>query len=333
MKRNVMTGEKRICSLILAAGKGTRMKSAMAKVLHQVFFRPMLHHVLDAVAAVPNMAKILVVVGFQRQQVADAVADFGVSLVDQDEQRGTGHAVLCAAEALRRIGTTVLIICGDVPLIRPETIQGLVRDHQSRKPALTVLTTRMADPSNYGRIVSGHDGHCLSIVEERDASAEEKKICTVNAGIYCAEITPLLEALSKIGCDNDQGELYLTDAVKILNQQGQQVHVYEAGSPGEVLGVNSRLELAEAHKTMQLQRNQALMAAGVTLLDPGSITIAPGVLIGRDTCIEANVHISGKTRIGCGCLIGTSSVLQDCQVEDRCLIPPLSLLHNCRVPA
>ena len=250
-----MTTEKHITALVLAAGLGTRMKSSRAKVLHEVLSKPMILHVMDTIKTL-DIDHTYVVVGHQKAKVAALMSGYKASCVIQEEQLGTGHAVLCAENELRKIGGTVLILSGDVPLIRPETLQKMLAGHLQNKPALTLMTTMLDDPSNYGRIVRNNLGELLGIIEEKDATDDQKKIREINAGIYCAETPFLFEALQKVGTDNKQGEMYLTDIVKIAIDYGLQVDTFSRASSEEVLGINSRSELDRANKYLKQLKNK-----------------------------------------------------------------------------
>ena len=246
-----------VSALILAAGLGTRMKSTKAKVLHKVLFEPMIHHVVQTVHSV-GFDNIFVVVGHQKEEVMAVLEDFQISFAVQEEQLGTGHAVLCAEDQLQAIGGTVMILCGDVPLISKDSIQQMLTAHHDTKPALTIMTTELEDPANYGRILRNEHGQLQAIIEEKDASAEQRKINEVNAGIYCAEVPFLFDALSRVGSDNSQGEIYLTDIVKIAIDMGQRVEIFGSASAEEVLGINSTVELAAANKYLQAKQNNKL---------------------------------------------------------------------------
>ncbi len=319
-----------VSSLILAAGKGTRMKSDLAKVLHEVFYVPMIYHVLDAVNTL-SVDRTVVVVGHQKDRVEDSLQDYSVSFVEQREQLGTGHAVMCAREQLLKKPGTVLILCGDIPLIKPQTLSKMLEKHHATSFPLTVMTTKLEDPTNYGRIVCDSDGKVLRIVEEKDASPQEKMINEINAGIYCADTKFLFEALDQVGSDNSQGEIYLTDIVDIANKSGHLVNAFVAQEPLEVLGVNSRIELALAHKSMQQNRNEELMASGVTLIDPDSTYVRMQVSIENDTVIHPGVHISGDTKIGKHCIIEPYTQIIDCCIGDNVTIGPFCHLINCRL--
>ncbi len=320
-----------IVALVLAAGKGTRMKSAQAKVLHEVFFRPIIHHVLLAVqeAAIERCA---VIVGHQRQAVLAALADFAVTPVVQEEQLGTGHAVLCAETACAQ-ADEVLILCGDTPLVQAATLRAMIAAHRKQQATLTLMTTLLDRPFGYGRILSNDQGQLVGIVEEKDATAEERAIREINAGIYLVERRFLFEALRQVGTDNSQGEVYLTDIVAIANRQGHSVHRFVHPQAIDVLGVNSRIELAQAQATLQNRRNQQLMLAGVTLYAPDSALVAPDCSIGQDTIIDGGCRISGGTRIGAACRIGSGAVLHGCILGDEVTVGANSVLDRCAVPA
>ena len=250
-----MTTEKQVSALVLAAGLGTRMKSSRAKVLHEVLSKPMILHVMNTIKAL-NLDQTYVVVGHQREKVAELISEYKADCIIQEQQLGTGHAVLCAEKELHSIGGNVLILSGDVPLIRAATLQTMLADHAQNKPALTLMTTMLEDPTNYGRIMRNSQGGILGIVEEKDATAEQREIKEINAGIYCVDVGFLFKALKKVGTDNKQGEVYLTDIVKIAIDVGLQVDTFSGASSEEVLGINSRKELAEANRYLQHRINK-----------------------------------------------------------------------------
>ncbi|MCJ7602890.1 MAG: NTP transferase domain-containing protein [Desulfobulbaceae bacterium] len=323
--------EQNVSALILAAGKGTRMKSAHAKVMHEVFFKPMIHHVLDALAPL-HIHKTVVVTGHQAEKVEQSCAGYDVVFARQHEQLGTGHAVLAADSALSSADTdVVMILCGDTPLIRAETLQAMLREHLSGMHKLTVMTTVVEDPTNYGRIILSNSGHVQAIVEEKDASPEQKMINEINAGIYCVEKNFLFTALKSVGTDNKQGEVYLTDVIAIAHSSGRQVQRFFCRQAEEALGVNSRYELSLAHATLQRRFLRRLMDQGVTCILPETITISGEVKIGRDTIISPNVSISGKTAIGDNCRVAPFSCLVDCQLGDNVSIGEFSYLNGITV--
>jgi len=320
-----------ICAVILAAGEGTRMKSGKAKVLHELFFKPMLHHVLDTVIQT-EIDHINIVVRHQRRQVLNSLSAYNFSPVLQEEQLGTGHAVLCAEDACASTDL-VMILCGDTPLIRPETLQAMLRQHQERGGILTLLTTLLDEPFGYGRIISDAEGHVLEIVEQKDATPEQRTINEINAGIYLVDAGFLFTALKKVGTDNSQGEVYLTDIVAIANKQGHHVHKFVHAPAIDVLGVNSRVELARAHAELQMRHNRQIMLSGVTMYGPETIVVAPDSAIGQDSVLQAGVQVTGSSTTGRGVHLETGTVLHHCKLGDNCVIGAHSVLHNCTIDA
>ena len=320
-----------ITAIILAAGKGTRMKSARAKVLHEVFFQPMLHHVLNAVHAA-GIDRCAVIVGHQRKDVVRTLDNSSVLSVLQEAQLGTGHAVLCAEETCRQTDL-VLILCGDTPLIQAATLRAIIAEHQRTRPALTLMTTRLDQPFGYGRIISNGQGMVQAIVEEKDASDRQRAIHEINAGIYLAERDFLFQALRQVGTDNSQGEVYLTDIVAIANRQGLRVEAFVHADAIDVLGVNSRIELAQAQAVLQARHNVALMLAGVTMFAPETILIAPDCAVGQDTIIEAGVRITEAATVGRDCRLAAGCVLRGCTIGNAAHIGEHAVIERCRIPA
>ncbi|HXG58419.1 MAG TPA: bifunctional UDP-N-acetylglucosamine diphosphorylase/glucosamine-1-phosphate N-acetyltransferase GlmU [Thermoanaerobaculia bacterium] len=303
--------------VILAAGLGTRMKSATVKVLHRAAGRPIIDYVLDLAAAVCNRPPVMVV-GHQREAVRQCVGDRARFAV-QEEQLGTGHAVLQAAPVLERDGIggkQVLILSGDVPLTRPETLRRLLEEHAAKKNALTLLSVRLGDPGMYGRIVRDASGDVVRIVEAKDASGDEKRIDEVNAGIYVFEAGDLFANLRRLSTDNAQGEYYLTDLIAILRAAGRRVGAVMAGDPVEALGVNSRADLAVIEAEIQRRVVERLMAEGVTFRNPSTVVIDSTVQIGNDTVVYPFVTLEGSTRIGSGCVIEPGVHLADVVAGD-----------------
>ena len=320
-----------IAGIVLAAGKGTRMKSERAKVLHEVFFRPMVHHVLDA-AIGASVDRCAVIVGHQREAVCAALAGFNVTPVVQEEQLGTGHAVLCAEQACAG-ADLVLILCGDTPLIRAETLQAMLDTHCRQQSTLTLMTTVVEEPFGYGRILADAQGMVQAIVEEKDATGEQRAIREINAGIYLADRDFLFTALRQVGTDNSQGEVYLTDIVAIANRQGARVEKWCHPQAIDVLGVNSRVELAQAHATLQQRHNRTLMLTGVTFEAPATTLVGPDCPIGGDTVLHGGVRIEGGTVIGRDCRIEANCVLRGCRLGDGVTVGANSVLHGGDFPA
>ncbi len=244
--------ENQVYAIVLAAGKGTRMKSSRAKVLHEVLSTPMVCHVMDTLADLG--AETVVVTGHQAEKVEAALTSYNASFVRQHEQLGTGHAVLQTEDVLAGKTGVALILCGDTPLVRSQTLRQMLALHAGTN-TLTLMTTMLDNPANYGRVVSGNNGEVLRIVEEKDATPAERQIKEVNAGIYCVDLAVLFQALHEINTDNAQGELYLTDIIEIIKDSGAKVGKYICQDKDEILGVNSRVELEEANTIMEKWRN------------------------------------------------------------------------------
>jgi len=319
---------EKVSALVLAAGKGTRMKSGLVKVMHPLVGRPMIHWSVAA-AREAGAAKVVMVVGHQAEAVQDYFAGTGdVAFALQEHQLGTGHAVASAAPLLEGTGGTVLILCGDVPLIRPGTLGGLLEHHHARGAAVTVLTTLMKNPRGYGRVVKREGGRVLRIVEEKDATDEEKDITEINAGIYCVESDFLFAAVKRLTNDNAQGEYYLTDIVQAAAKQGRIVLSFAVDDPEEIMGVNDRIQLAMAAAVLRRRIGEALMLSGVTLADPATAYIEEDVVVGADSVISPNVHISGPTRIGSRCVLEPSVTIHGCTIGNDVTIKAGSVLTD-----
>jgi len=299
--------------LILAAGKGTRMKSRKAKVLHSVGGTTLVGHVLRA--AQPVSREVFVVVGHQADEVKASLD--GVLFVEQKEQLGTGHALMCAREALTGFKGDLLVLPGDVPLIRTETIQDFVRFHREGKFDASVLTADVPNPYGYGRIVRRNDNEIAEIVEHRDASEEVLKIAEINTSIYVFNTPLLFETLTKVRNKNSQSEYYLTDVIGILAGEGKKVGVWKSPQADEILGVNTRQEIAFTDRAMRRRKCDALMSEGVTILDPGSTFIDVDVKIGADTVVYPSVQIYGPSVIGEDVTIRSFSCITNAQIGSR----------------
>ena len=298
--------------IILAAGLGTRMKSATIKILHPAAGRPIIQYVLDLAEQLSDSPPVMVI-GHQREAVRESVDDRARFAV-QEEQLGTGHAVLQAAPNLEAAGVKgkqILILSGDVPLTRLETLQRLLDEHDRARNALTLLTMKLDDPAMYGRIVRDGGGAVLRIVEAKDASADEKRINEVNAGIYVFDGEHLFDNLRKLSNTNSQGEYYLTDLLAVLRNSGKRVGAVVAADPVEALGVNSRADLAVVEAEIQRRVVERLMKEGVTFRNPTTVVIDSTVSIGNDTVVYPFVTIEGRTRIGSGCVIEPGVHLQN----------------------
>jgi len=322
-----MNSNPQLYVVVLAAGKGTRMKSGKAKVLHEVFFAPMVHHVLHALAPL-QAGRTIVIVGHQREAVEKSLSSFDVVTVTQQEQLGTGHAVAIAQPAIPENVETVMVLCGDTPLVRSATLRQMYATHTGNRAELTVMTTLLDNPTNYGRMLTDASGRVRGIVEEKDATPEEKTIQEINAGIYCINRQFLFEALALVDTNNSQGEMYLTDIVGIAVNAGKKVERYVCPHPHDVLGVNSRVELAQAHSALQQRRNVEIMLQGITMHSPESISVSPQTIIGRDTMLMAGVQLNGNTRIGEKCILRQGAILTDCTLGNNVKIGAYSVLRN-----
>lgn len=298
--------------VVLAAGEGKRMKSELPKVLHPLLGRTLVGHVLAAAGSL-RADHTLIVVGHRADLVAAHVSETAPAAIPvlQAEQHGTGHAVRLAMEAATEATGTVVVLNGDVPLLRPETVTALVRAHESAGAAATVLVAEVADPTGLGRIVRDSSGGLERIVEECDASPRQRRIREINAGVYAFDATLLREALGKLSTDNDQGEEYLTDALGLLAAAGQPVGVHTATDVTETLGCNDRVELARLRRLLASRINEDWMRSGVTILDPATTWIDVTVDIGRDTVVDQNTQLQGTTTIGAGATVGPDVTLID----------------------
>jgi len=316
--------------VVLAAGKGTRMKSALPKVLHRAGDRPLIEHVLGTAGSI-SPASIVVVVGHEADRVKDALGKrLGLSFALQEPQLGTGHALLQAEPLLRDASGTLVLLSGDVPLLRPDTLASLVRRHEKRLAAATVLTAIVPSPEGYGRIVR-EGGQIAAIVEHKDASPADREIREINSGIYAFDIAPLFEALHAIGSSNAQGEYYLPDLVRIYRRRGLTVETVKLDDAREILGVNSRRELADVSAILRSHKNDELMAAGVTIVDPATTFIGVDVAIGTDTIIHPGVYLEGQTRIGSRCEIQSGVRIVNSAIDDGVAINNFCLIVDSHV--
>jgi bifunctional UDP-N-acetylglucosamine pyrophosphorylase/glucosamine-1-phosphate N-acetyltransferase len=316
--------------VILAAGKGTRMKSSRPKVLHPVAGKPMVHYVLRAAEGL-SPKTTTIVVGHMKETLQQALAvRGGLRFVTQEPQLGTGHALLQAAPLLEHENGVLLLLSGDVPLLSSHTLKHLLAKHAQSGAAATVLTAHFDQPHGYGRIVR-HRGTISRIVEERDASPAERKIKEINSGIFAFSIGPLFSALRRLAAGNAQGEYYLTDLVSILRRQKLRVETAALEDRNEIRGINSRSELAEASKIVRQKKNEALMIAGVTIEDPATTYVDEDVVVGADTVIHPNVHLEGKTRIGAACEIHSGVRIINSVLGDRVTIRNFCVVTESRL--
>ncbi len=317
-----------LVTIILAAGKGTRMKSSHPKVLHQVCGKAMVRHVLDAAEAAGSKRNIIVV-GFGADEVRAELGN-AAEVVVQAEQLGTGHAVLQAEPLLRDARGTVMVLCGDTPLLTGALVKRLYEEHEKAGAKATVLTAVMPDATGYGRVIRTAAGDVEKIVEHKDATEEERAVQEVNSGIYCFEKEALFSALKNVGCDNAQGEYYLPDVLSILRERGEKIWAVAADDYEETLGVNSRLHLAQAEKILRRRKNIELMESGVTLMDPDSTFVDSNVIVGRDTVIYPFTWLEGKTVVGEGCTLGPSSRFTDAKIGNS-VTAHFVYAHECEI--
>jgi bifunctional UDP-N-acetylglucosamine pyrophosphorylase/glucosamine-1-phosphate N-acetyltransferase len=314
---------------IMAAGKGTRLKSRHPKVLHQVGGKSLLSHVIAAAQKVVPAKDIFVIVGHEAEKVRDSVQQTGVRFVLQEPQRGTGHALMCAANSLSKYDQ-VIVLSGDAPLITAETISRLRDLHQQKKAAMTILSARLEDPIGYGRIIrdSGRSGEVKAVIEEKSATPAQRKIREINSGFYVFSTKPLFENVEHLKTDNPHGEYYLTDMAAVLRKAKQRVAAIETANPAEILGSNTRAEMVDLDRKMRLEKCLKLMSEGVTIFYPDTCVIDWDVEVGADTTIEPFVQLLGKTRIGSDCRIRSYSVIQNSQIGDEVLTKPGCILDE-----
>jgi len=297
-------------AIILAAGISSRMNTRLAKVLHEVCGRPMLAYVLDACRQVA-IKKIYVVIGYSADEVKERFSDVDeIVWVEQKQQKGTAHAVLCCKEHLENFDGNTLVLCGDGPLIRHNTLESLISKHESEASAATLATAVLEEPAGYGRIDRDEDGNIQAIVEDSDCTGEQRKINEINPSYYIFDNKVLFEAAAKVKPDNVKGEYYLTDALSYIIEAGHKISAVTAVRPEEAKSINSREQLSEASKIMQHRIQQELMKNGVTIVDPDNTWIDARARIGLDTIVEPFTYIYGEVKIGRGCRIGPFAYLR-----------------------
>ncbi len=320
------TNEPRWAVAVLAAGQGTRMRSDLPKVLHPLAGRPLIDHVIDFALGVARPHDIVVVVGHQAEAVGEVVRERGVGEVLQEPQLGTGDALRVALEGLKdRPTDRILVLSGDVPLLRPPTIRKLT-DAIAHGAAAALLSAELEEPGAYGRVIRDADGMVGSVVEARDADSDQLAIREVNAGVYAFDRAPLGEVVQGLGTDNSQNEYYLTDVAAALRARGSAVVAVRLDDPEEMQGVNTRADLARAGQALNRRVISALMDSGVSVRDPEATWIDPRAEVGRDAVIEPGVVVRGFCHIGEGARIGANCVLDDAAVGEGEVVPPLTYL-------
>ena len=324
---------------IMAAGKGTRLKSQLPKVLHEVGGKPLLEHVIRAAVRVVPEADVYAIIGHEAERVRAAMQHTGVNFVLQPEQRGTGHALMVAREALAGVGLAkydhVIVLSGDAPMITPQTIGRLLNFHLDERAAMTLLSAELENPTGYGRVLrkSARSAEVLAVVEEKSASAEQKKIREINSGFYVFAVKELYGHIGKLSTANAHGEYYLTDMAHVLRQARQRVVAWKTANASEVLGGNTRAELADIDHYLRMAKARQLMADGVTLFYPATCVIDADVEIAPDTVIEPYVQLLGKTRIGTGCRVRSYCVICDSEIGDGVTVRPGCVMEEARVSA
>ncbi len=326
--------EAGLAVVIMAAGKGTRLKSRRPKVLHEVGGKPLLAHVIAAATAIVPAERVFVVVGHQAERVREAVAASGVRFIVQAEQRGTGHAIQCARPEVEGF-ESILVLSGDVPLIRPESIARLWQFHREQKAAMTLLTTRPEEVAGYGRVIRCAPGtpEVEAIVEQKALTADQQSIGEINAGIYAFQTAPLFGHLGELKARNAHAELYLTDMAALLRAAGERVVAIEAPDAEEVLGANTLAELASLDATLRAATARRLMAAGVTIFRPETCVIDAGVEVAPDSVIEPFVQLLGATRIGGDCRIRSYTVIENCTLGESVEVLPHCVLAGSAIGA
>jgi bifunctional UDP-N-acetylglucosamine pyrophosphorylase/glucosamine-1-phosphate N-acetyltransferase len=330
-----MTTKPKFAIAIMAAGKGTRLKSKHPKVLHEIGGKALLRYVIEAAAKVVPVEDIYAIIGYEAENVRKAVSDTGVNFIMQEDQRGTGHAIMCGREQLSKYDH-VLVLSGDTPLIRPEVIERLRDFHLDKKSAMTILTAVPPDPFGFGRIVrksrkGKHTDEVQAIVEQKSLNKQQAKIGEINSGIYAFAVGPLFENIDKLTTENPHREYYLTDMAVILGKAKQRVLALKAGEIAETLGVNSRAELVKLDAQVRAAKATELMDMGVTIYKPETCTIDADVEVGPDTVIEPFVQLLGKTKIGSDCRIRSGSVIENSIIGDGVLVRQGTIMDSARV--
>jgi bifunctional UDP-N-acetylglucosamine pyrophosphorylase/glucosamine-1-phosphate N-acetyltransferase len=321
--------------VILAAGLGTRMRSRKAKVLHRAGGRYLIEHVVRTAMELAPPERIFVVVGYQSAEVRAAVRTPGIGFIEQTEQKGTGHALMVAADRLSapdgETAGRLLILYGDGPLVRPETLKGLAAAQESCDGAGAILTALMDDPTGYGRVLRDDSGHVTGVVEQRAGTPEQLAIREANMGLYCYRAAPFWKHIQELRPDNPAHEYYLTDMVEILRRAGHAIAAYRIDDPHEVLGINDREELAAVDRLLRERKVRELMLAGVTIEKPETVTVDPDVTIGVDTIVEPFAQILGRTTIGENCRIGACSIVQDSELADEVEVGAFTMIGTSRL--
>ncbi len=312
--------------VILAAGLGTRMKSKKAKVLHRAGGLTLVENVVESALRLAAPERIFVVTGHQAEQVEAVLQPYGVGFIRQTEQKGTGHALLVGREKLESLGGQLIVLYGDTPLLTEATLMALLKRHEEQRVAATVITTLLDDPHGYGRIVVDEAGSIAAIVEQKACTPDQAAIREINSGLYCFDAALLWKHIGEIGTNNPAGEYYLTDMIEILRRAGHRSCTLRVADPGELLGINTRVELAEADRLLRTRTVRDCMLSGVTIERPETVTIDRHARIGRDTVVGPFSQILGRTTIGEDCTVGACSIIADSTIADGVDIQPFSII-------
>ncbi len=333
-RKNVNAGDSSFGIAIMAAGKGTRLKSKRPKVLHEIGGKPLLEHVIEAARQIVPADQIVAIIGHEAEKVRMALQHTGVRFVVQTEQRGTGHAIQCARGALKDFDN-ILFLSGDVPLIRPETIAGLRDFHLAQRAAMTILTAVPPDPTGYGRVIRKNKNKpdVAAIVEHKALTKTQLKVPEINSGIYAFRAADLFAFIDRLTTKNAHGEYYLTDMAALLMKAKKRVVALPAPSVSEVLGANTLLDLVELDADLRMRKARSLLAGGVTIFRPETCVIDSDVEVGQDTIIEPFVQLLGKTRIGNDCRVRSYSVISNSEIGDGTLVRPGCILDDAKVGA
>lgn len=319
--------------VILAAGMGTRMKSKQAKVLHSAGGKTLIQHAVDTALAIASKERIFVVVGHQADQVRANIADREVRFIEQTEQRGTGHALLCGQAELSKFGGLLMVYYGDCPLILPGTLAELIERQSGSGAAATLVSTSLKDPTGYGRVIRTETGDVVAIVEQKAASREQLAVQEINAGIYCFQAELFWKKIGQLTPNNAANEYYLTDMIEILIGARQRVQDMHVDKSGQLLGINNRVELAKVDRKFRERKVHELMYEGVTIEKPETVTIDAQVTVGMDTVIEPFAQLRGDTVVGAGCRIGACSIIANSRIGDGANIGAFTMIADSQVDA
>lgn len=331
-ERSTPSDSPRLAIAIMAAGKGTRLKSKHPKVLHEVGGKPILAHVIATAARVVSPQDVFVIIGHEADRVREAVGHTGVKFVLQGDQRGTGHALMVAQEALAAYDQ-VIVLSGDAPLITPETVQKLSQFHAAQKATMTLLSAELENPYGYGRVIrkSAKGAAVKAIVEEKSANPRQKNVREINSGFYVFSVPKLYEHIKRLSTSNVHGEYYLTDMAEVFARTGEKVVVMQTQDPGEVLGTNTRAELVDLDASLRMAKCRQLMSEGVTIYYPHTCVIDSDVEAGPDTVIEPFVQLLGKTKVGSGCRIRSYCVIKNTEIGNDVTVLPDCVMDDSRI--